>query len=86
MPPDQQELLTDLRLAVARLEVRLGSMDDKMDTALVSREHFENRLAPLIRHMDRWKGGLAAWLFMAGTAGAAITSAVSHFFTNSGPK
>lgn len=86
MTPEQQDVLTQLRLAVARLEVKVQSIDEKMDSAVVSRAHLEERLAPLTENMNRWKGGLAALVLGAGTVGGAITSAISHFFTGAGVK
>lgn len=78
MPPDQ-EVLTEIRIALARLET-------KMDEAMVSREHLEARLAPLTENMNKWKGGLAAIIFVSGSVGAAITALANHLFAGPGPK
>jgi hypothetical protein len=46
----------------------------KLDAAMVSREHLETRLAPLTEHMNRWRGGMAVILLVAGSIGALVSS------------
>lgn len=78
MAPSEHDVLTELRIAVARLEERTRSMDAKLDEAMVSREHLEKRLAPLTANMNRWKGALITITFIAGSLGAAVTTAVKN--------
>ena len=79
MQPDQ-DVLTELRIAVARIEERQRSMDRKLDEAVVSREHLDERLAPLIEHMNKGKGALAAITLTAGAIGATIATFLKHLF------
>jgi peptidoglycan hydrolase CwlO-like protein len=81
MPPAQDDILTEVRLALARLEVKVQGLDQKMDSAVVSREHLENRLAPLTENMNKWKGGMAAITLVAGSVGALVTTVVKYLLT-----
>ena len=72
MQPDQ-DVLTELRIAVARIEARL-------DEAVVSREELRQQLNPLIEHMNKGKGALAAITLTAGAIGATIATFLKHLF------
>lgn len=78
MVSTDSEVLTELRIAVARLEERTRSMDSKLDEAMVSREHLEKRLAPLTANMNRWKGALIVITFIAGSLGATVTTFIKN--------
>lgn len=80
MAPSEQDILTDLRIAVARLDERTKTIVEKLDEAMVSREHLEKRLAPLTANMNRWKGALVVITFIAGSLGATITTWIKHAF------
>lgn len=71
MSPEDKSL-TDLRVAVARLEERLDTVIHKLDQAMVSRHQLEERLAPLTTNIDRWKGGLAMLAITAGIVGSLL--------------
>ena len=81
MPPSD-DTLTELRIVVARLDERTKAIMQKLDDAVVSREHLEQRLAPLTENMNKWKGGVAAITIVAGSIGAVITTVVKHLFTS----
>jgi len=82
MPPAEQDIITDVRLSLARLEVEVKNLNKKMDSAVVSREHLETRLAPLTENMNKWKGGVAAITIVAGSIGALVTTLVKTWFLN----
>ena len=80
MTTDDYAMLTELRIAVARLEEQVRAVHTKMDEAVVSRAHLEERLAPLTENMNKWKGGVAAITLVAGSIGAAVTTLLKQFF------
>lgn len=79
------DILTDLRLAVARLEVQTRNINEKLDTAVVSREQLEARLAPITEYMNRWKGALTMIVLIAGAAGAAVTTGIRQLLNGANP-
>jgi hypothetical protein len=79
MPPEY-DILTELRISVARIEERQRSMDRKLDEAVVSRDHLDERLAPLIEHMNKGKGALATITLAAGAIGATVATFLKQFF------
>lgn len=79
MPPDQ-EVLTDLRIAVARLEEQIKVVNAKLDLAVISRESMEERLAPLMESVNKGKGALAAATIIAGAIGATVATFVKQIF------
>lgn len=84
MPPTDSDILTELRIAVARIETRIderfNAVDNKFEQAMVSREHLEQRLAPLTANMNRWKGALVVITFVAGSLGAVVATAIKNAF------
>lgn len=72
------DILTELRITVARIEERTRVMDYKLDQAVVVREHLEERLAPLTENMNRWKGALTIVTIVAGAVGATITTVLKR--------
>ena len=78
MPPDN-DILTELRITVARIEERQRSMDRKLDEAVVSREHLDERLEPLVEHMNKGKGALATVTLAAGAIGATVATFLKQF-------
>lgn len=68
------ELLRELHATVARLDERTKTIIDKLDDAVVSREHLENRLAPLTENMNKWKGALTVVTVIAGAIGATVAT------------
>lgn len=78
MAPSEQDLLTDLRIMVARLDERTRNIDRKLDEAVVSRADLEERLGPLTANMNRWKGALVVITFIAGSVGATISTWLKH--------
>jgi FtsZ-binding cell division protein ZapB len=68
------EVLTELRVTVARLDERTRSMDKKLDEAVLARDELEKQIQPVVESMNRWKGGFAMIAIVAGTTGAAITT------------
>ena len=79
MPPDQ-DILTELRISVAELRGEVRHINLKLDEAVVSREHLERKLAPIVESLNRGKGALAAATLMAGAIGATIATMFKHFF------
>ena len=90
-----EEVLTDVRILVARLDERTKSIADKLeeharsidrklDEAVISRKELDERLEPLTTHMERGKGALAAMTFAASVVGATLSWFFSNFFGRSG--
>lgn len=79
MPPTD-EILTDLRLAVARLETKVEGIDEKLDTTVVSHLHLETRLAPLTANINRWKGGMAVLVLVGGIVGSLLVNLAKSLF------
>lgn len=80
MPPPTDDTLTELRIMVARLDERTKTIIEKLDDAVVSRDHLERRLAPLTANMNRWKGALVVITFVAGSLGATISTGLKNLF------
>lgn len=70
---DHDETLTELRIAVARLDERTIKILERLDQAVVSRTHLEERLAPITENLNRWKGALTLIVIVAGSISAAVT-------------
>ena len=85
MAPTDSEILTELRIAVARLEEQVRMANHKLDTAVITSEHLEKRLAPFTANMNRWKGALAVITLVAGSLGATVTTIVKQFLGVSSP-
>lgn len=77
---EHEQILTDLRIAVARLEEQVKLVNTKLDIAVVSREHMESKLAPLVENMNRGKGALAAATVIAGMIGATVATFFKQLF------
>jgi hypothetical protein len=84
MPPseDQTAMNVNILVSIARLEEQIKAVNSKLDDAVVSRAHLEERLAPLTENMNRWKGGIAAITLVAGSVGAVISTFVKNLFLN----
>jgi hypothetical protein len=91
MTSDQDTVLTELRIAVARLDEQLKAVLYQLaaqretsraerETECAYREHMEAKLAPLIESVDRGKGALAAATLLAGAIGAAFATGFKHLF------
>lgn len=80
MPQEQDNVLIELRIAVARLEEQVKLVNTKLDLAVVSREHMESKLAPLMENMNKGKGALAAATLMAGAIGATLATFFKYLF------
>lgn len=80
MQQDQEHVLTDLRIAVARLEENVKLISLKLDGERLYREQMDAKLAPLAESMNKGKGMLAAATLMAGITGAGIATVVKHVF------
>lgn len=72
----------NLLVSIARLEEQIKAVNAKLDDAVVSRAHFEERLAPLTENMNRWKGGMAVITLVAGSVGAIVTTFIKQVFLN----
>ena len=84
MPPSEDQTTTNINIlvSIARLEEQIKAVNHKLDEAVVSRAHFEERLAPLYENMNRWKGGVAAITLVAGSIGAIISTFIKNMFLN----
>jgi hypothetical protein len=84
MIQEQDSVLVDLRIAVARLEEQVKVVNVKLDvereTDRAYREQMDAKLAPLVDNMNKGKGALAAATLVAGALGAGFATAVKHFF------
>lgn len=78
--PDQDPVLTDLRIAVAELRGEVRHIRELLDEAVVSRRDLQIQLAPLMESMNRGKGALAAATFIAGAIGATIATFIKQVF------
>ena len=76
---DTETVLTDLRIAVARLEEQIKIVNTKLDLERLAREHTEKQLAPLMESVNKGKGALAAATLIAGAIGATVATGVKHF-------
>jgi hypothetical protein len=81
--PTEQDILTELRISVAELRGEVRHINVKLDEAVVSRDHLEKKLAPIIESMNRGKGALAAATLMAGAIGATVATVVKEIFNHS---
>lgn len=80
--PTSHPAYVHLLVSIARLEEQIKSLNEKLDQAVVSRAHLEERLAPLTENMNLWKGGVAAITLVAGSIGAFISTLIKQFFLN----
>jgi hypothetical protein len=67
-------------VSIARLEEQIKAVNEKLDQAVVSRAHLDERLAPLTENMNKWKGGVAAITIVAGSVGAFVSTLVKQWF------
>lgn len=74
------EILSDLRVLVARLDERTLTIVQKLDQAVVARRELEERLEPLADSVTRWKGGLTVIALAAGSIGAAAAGIARKIF------
>lgn len=84
MPPSEEQTIHNINIlvSIARLEEQIKAVNAKLDDAVVSRAHLEERLAPLTENMNKWKGGVAAITLVAGSIGALISTLIKSLFIN----
>ena len=82
MPPAEEQTAANIHIlvSIARLEEQIKAVNAKLDDAVVSRAHLEERLAPLTENMNKWKGGVAAITLVAGSIGALVSTLVKSLF------
>jgi hypothetical protein len=80
MIQEQDNVLVDLRIAVARLEEQVKVVNTKLDVERIYREQMDAKLAPLVESMNKGKGAFAAAALAAGVLGAGFATALKHFF------
>jgi hypothetical protein len=80
MNQEQDSVLVDLRIAVARLEEQVKVVNTKLDVERIYREQMDAKLAPLVESMNKGKGAFAAAALVAGALGAGFATALKHFF------
>jgi hypothetical protein len=80
MIQEQDSVLVDLRIAVARLEEQVKVVNTKLDVERIYREQMDAKLAPLVESMNKGKGAFAAAALVAGALGAGFATALKHFF------
>jgi hypothetical protein len=74
------DVLTELRIAVARIEERTKTILDVIEEGECRRAALEERIEPIADTVERWKGALALLALMSGIAGAVITVAFKKLF------
>lgn len=86
----QDVMLTDLRIATARLDEQVKTVIEKLDAAVASRaevrkelesvqKELNDRLGPVTESMNRWKGALAMIALFVGAVASAVTLFVEHW-------
>jgi hypothetical protein len=75
------EILSDLRVTVARLDERTLTIIEKLDQAVIARRDLEERLEPLAESVTRWKGGLTVIALAAGAIGAAAAKVATKLLS-----
>ena len=83
--PVEQELLTEVRIAVAELRAEIRHINMKLDQAVVARADLERKLVPITESLNRGKGALAAATLMAGALGAVFSAAFRSMFGGASP-
>lgn len=89
--PEQDPILTDLRIAVARLDEQLKAVLSQLaaqretaraerETERAYREHMETKLNPLIESVNKGKGAFAAATLIAGAIGATVATFLKQVF------
>ncbi len=74
------DLLTDLRITVARIEERTKTILDVVEEGERRRAALEERIEPIAETVERWKGALALLALMSGLAGAMVTLGIKRLF------
>lgn len=71
-------------ISIARLEEQIKAIHQKLDDAVVSRSHLDERLAPITENMNKWKGGITVIALVAGSVGAFVSALAKHWFSIGG--
>jgi hypothetical protein len=80
MSPPSEDVLIELRIAMAEVRAELKHVNVKLDQAMVSREHLETRLAPILKSLDQGRGALAVVTLLAGAIGATVATFIKQMF------